>query len=84
MEDGHNWSAPVVLANSEAEAFVVVRNSVEAAAYLMQFWPQESGMAFARALLACAEALEGASDDEEARNAFLAAAHEARIAITIH
>jgi Protein of unknown function (DUF982) len=84
MESDRNWQMPVVLANTEAEAFVVVRSSVEAAAYLLQFWPKRHGTAFYKAIRICADALDGDVEDDEARNAFLEAAHEAKIAITVH
>ncbi|CAK7255059.1 DUF982 domain-containing protein [Shinella yambaruensis] len=84
MESAHNWQMPVVLANREAEAFVVVRNSLEAAAYLMDFWPKQHGPAFYKAIRLCADALDGEVTDEDVRDAFLAAAHDANIAITVH
>jgi hypothetical protein len=84
MESAHNWQMPVVLANTEAEAFVVVRNSMEAAAYLLEFWPKQYGAAFYKAIHLCTDALDGDVEDEEARDAFLAAAHDAHIAITVH
>jgi hypothetical protein len=84
MRSDHNWQMPVVLANSEAEAFVIVRSSAEAAAYLLQFWPRQDGSAFHKAIRLCADALDGDAKDDEARNAFLEAAHEAKIAITVH
>jgi hypothetical protein len=84
METDHNWQMPVVLANPDAHAFVVVRSSVEAAAYLLQFWPKQHGSAFYKAIRTCADALDGDAEDDEARNAFLEAAHEAKIAITLH
>lgn len=84
MESAHTWQLPVVLANAQAQSFVVVRSSVEAAAYLLQFWPKKHGAAFYRAIRVCAEALEGEVEDEEVRDAFLAAAHDADIAITVH
>jgi hypothetical protein len=84
MESDHNWQMPVVLANSDAGAFVIVRSSVEAAAYLLEFWPPEHGTAFFKAIRICADALDGDVEDDEARNAFLEAAHEAKIAITVH
>jgi hypothetical protein len=84
MESDHSWQMPVVLANPEAQAFVIVRSSVEAAAYLLQFWPKQHGTAFFKAIRLCADALDGDVEDHEARDAFLAAAHEAKIAITLH
>ncbi|MGJ7042026.1 hypothetical protein J2Y63_005307 [Shinella sp. BE166] len=84
MDSDHNWQMPVVLANPEAQAFVIVRSSVEAAAYLLQFWPKQHGIAFYKAIRLCADALDGDAEDNEARDAFLEAAHEAKIAITLH
>ncbi|MEW9616203.1 DUF982 domain-containing protein [Shinella sp. S4-D37] len=84
MESAHDWPMPVVLANPEAEAFVVVRNSLEAAAYLLDFWPKQHGSAFYQAIRLCADALDGEVADADVRDAFLAAAHDANIAITLH
>lgn len=84
MQDDNTWQTPVVLTNSEAGAFIIVRSSVEAAAYLLQFWPGQQGKAFYKAIRTCADALDGDVEDEAARNAFLEAAHEAKIAITVH
>jgi hypothetical protein len=84
MESAHNWQMPVVLAHEEAQAFVVVRNSLEAAAYLLEFWPKQHGVPFYEAIRLCADALDGEVKDEDVRNAFLAAAHDANIAITVH
>ena len=84
MQDDNTWQRPVVLANSEADAFIIVRSSYEAAAYLLQFWPSQHGRAFFKAIRTCADALDGDVEDDEARNAFLEAAHEAKIAITVH
>ncbi|ANH07868.1 DUF982 domain-containing protein [Shinella sp. HZN7] len=84
MESAPNWQLPVVLADPQAEAFVVVRNAQEAAAYLMDFWPKQHGPAFYKAIRLCADALDGEAADEDVRDAFLAAAHDANIAITMH
>ena len=49
---------------------------------LMNRWPpQAQGHAFRRALATCLEALEGQSDAERAREAFVDAAHEAGISV---
>ena len=84
MESDHHWQLPVVLENADAEVFVIVRSSVEAAAYLLQFWPRRHGSAFFKAIRLCADALDGDAEDDEVRNAFLEAAQEAKIAITVH
>ncbi|RFZ86222.1 DUF982 domain-containing protein [Shinella sp. WSJ-2] len=84
MEDAHNWPMPVVVANDEAKSFVVVRSSLEAAAYLLEFWPKQHGDAFFNAIRICADALDGDVEDEDVRDAFLAAAYDANIAITVH
>lgn len=84
MESAQNWQLPVVLVNPEADAFVVVRNSLEAAAYLMDFWPKPRSLAFYQAIRLCADALDGEVADEDVRSAFLAAAYDANIAITVH
>lgn len=84
MESAHNWQRSVVLTNPEADVFVIVRNALEAAAYLMDFWPRQRGPAFFRAIRVCADALEGEAADEDVRKAFLAAAQDADIAVTVH
>jgi adenosine/AMP kinase len=49
---------------------------------LMNKWPpQAKGLAFHRALATCLEALEGQPDAEQAREAFVDAAHEAGISV---
>jgi hypothetical protein len=49
---------------------------------LMNKWPpQANGPAFQRALAICLEALEGQPDAEQAREAFVDAAHEAGILV---
>lgn len=84
MENVHNWPMPVVVTNDEAKSFVVVRSSLEAAAYLLEFWPKQHGDAFFNAIRICADALDGDVEDEDVRDAFLAAAYDANIAITVH
>lgn len=83
MESAQNWHMPVVLANAQAEACVVVHNSFEAAAYLLDFWPKQDGEAFFEAIRLCADAMDGEVDEEEVRSAFLAAARDANIAVTL-
>lgn len=65
-------------------AVLHVINTREAAVCLMSLWPHSRGPAFVEAVRACNAAIDGKADDESARDAFLAAAVEAEIAVPIH
>lgn len=84
MESAHDWHDTVILANADAEVFVLVHNTLEAAAYLLEFWPEEHGAAFFEAIRLCEDAFDGEAEEEEVHDAFIAAAQEAHIAVTIH
>ena len=84
MESAHDWQVPVVVANAEADVFVLVHKAYEAAAYLLEFWPKQDGEAFFEAIRICADAFDGAVPEEDVRSAFLAAARDADIAVTVH
>ncbi len=84
MESAQNWQFPVVVTNAEANVFVVVHNTLEAAAYLLEFWPDQQGKAFFEAIRVCADSFDGAVEEEDVRDAFLAAAKDANIAVTVH
>jgi hypothetical protein len=70
--------------HDQEKSFVVVKNSLEAAEYLVHSWPRRSGLAFSYALETCRAALDGRASEEEAQRSFLAAAQEAELAVTIH
>lgn len=82
----NRWSRSVVveIAFEEETAQLIIDNTREAAECLMELWPDHDGPKFSRALLICACALDGVSDDVNARAAFLAAAEEAGIVVPIH
>ncbi len=84
MESAHNWHESVILADAKAGVFVLVHNSVEAATSLMECWPEQHGEAFFEAIRICADAFDGEAEEEDVRDAFLAAAQEAHIAVTVH
>lgn len=54
-----------------------LRSASEAAIFMMEKWPEEHGSSYRDALQACTGSLSTADDVENARRAFLAAAHEA-------
>lgn len=84
MESAHNWHETVILTNVEAGVFVLVHNALEAAVYLLEFWPEQHGEAYSEAIRVCADAFDGEAEEEDVHDAFLAAAQEAHIAVTLH
>lgn len=79
-----NWHRAVIVTHDHNMSFVLVRNSLEAAEYLLHCWPKPSGKAFRKALKTCADAADGRASDEEAHRRFIAAAKEADVAVTVH
>lgn len=80
------WPKSVMVEIEFEEEFAVlaIDNTREAAECLMELWPAFDGVAFHKALVVCATALEGGADDRRAREAFHAAAEEADILVSIH
>ena len=75
------WPRPITLALGENGEDVAI-DSTEAASWAMiEDWPTEEGPALDRALLICADVVNGKRKDDDARKAFLEAALEAGIAI---
>ncbi len=60
-----------------------VRDVAGAMHLLAELWPVTYGRAYQRALAFCARALEGRMSATRARLAFIAAAREAKVQITI-
>ena len=77
------WKAPIVLLLDGESSLIAIHNVCEAARFLVANCPPVPGIAFRKAVSTCFAALEGAVDSERARFAFLAAAHEVGIAITL-
>ncbi len=72
--------APVSLILRESGARRVVSTLRDAAAVLLEDWPDDDGEEYVIAVKACADAITGAITIEAFRQAFLKAALEARIA----
>nr|WP_210333574.1 DUF982 domain-containing protein [Rhizobium sp. ARZ01] len=61
--------------------FTTISNIQQASWALIEDWPIDDGEALNRALLVIEAAIKGKKTPEEARIAFIAAAHEAQIEI---
>ncbi len=75
------WKNPVILALGEDGSDVTIDTTEAASWAMIEDWPTEEGPALDRALLVCAAVQAGKKTDEDARQAFIAAAMEAGIAI---
>lgn len=75
------WNKAVTLALEEPGKFTTIKNVQEASWALIEDWPIEDGEALDKALLVFEAVLKGKKTPEEARLAFIAAAHEAGIEI---
>lgn len=73
------WQEPVSLELHRIGVFRTIRSSSEALDCLVADWPAEEDQAYEDALMICRAAIEGKSDPELARDAFIVAAYEARI-----
>ena len=78
---GQYWKKSVELDLASAGGLRVVRSTDDAARCLLYKWPDQTSKAYHRAKGMCLDALEGRKADEEARQAFIDAAQEARIRI---
>ena len=76
-----NWNKGVTLALEARGKFTTISNIQQASWALIEDWPIEDGEALNRALLVIEAAIKGKKTSEEARLAFIAAAHEAQIEI---
>lgn len=77
----NNWSKAVTLALEAPGKFTTIGNIQEASWALIEDWPLEDGPALDNALLVIEAAMKGKKTSEDARRAFVAAAHEAGIEI---
>lgn len=79
-----DWSACVPINLDTIGGPCLVGSTREAAMLLVECWPVHHGRAFVRALQLCADALEDEASADQARGAFVAAAQEANIILTLH
>ncbi|MBD9375567.1 DUF982 domain-containing protein [Rhizobium sp. ARZ01] len=77
----NNWNKGVTLALEAPGKFTTISNTQEASWALIEDWPIDDGEELNRALLVIEAAIKGKKTSEEARFAFIAAAHEAQIEI---
>lgn len=75
------WNKGVTLALEGPGKFTTISTLQQASWALIEDWPTEDGEALDRALLVIEAALKGRKTPEQARMAFIAAAHEAQIEI---
>ncbi|MDQ0319505.1 hypothetical protein QO002_001643 [Pararhizobium capsulatum DSM 1112] len=76
-----SWNKGVTLALEGPGKFTTISTIQEASWALIEDWPLEDGEALDKALLVIEAAMSGKKTPEEARFAFIAAAHEAGIEI---
>lgn len=75
------WNEPVTFETRRLGQYRTIASAEEAAGVLLGLWPLEDGKALRKACKACLDALEGRSNPETARRAFLKAAAEADVFI---
>ena len=77
------WNRPVIIELDGVSTFYI-RNTREAAWCLLDDWTAEkAGIAYQRAVLACAKAMAGSLPDPAARVLFVAAAREASLPVAL-
>lgn len=77
----NNWNKAVILALESPGKFTTISNVQQASWALIEDWPLEDGEALNHALIVIEAAIKGKKTSEEARLAFIAAAHEAEIEV---
>ena len=75
------WPKPVLLALEEPGNYVTIATTQAASWAMIEDWPTEDGPALDKALLVCADVIKGKRTNDDARDAFIAAAVEAGIDI---
>ena len=70
---------PVTFETLTLGVFRTISSASEAGRVLLEEWPVDEGAAWRVAQQSCLEALSGAKDPEESRQAFLLAAEEAGV-----
>jgi hypothetical protein len=73
------WSSPVELRLEDGDHSRCIRNSREALAYLKTGWPAAHDATYAHAVRECLSALNRRRGSKEAREAFIAAAANAKL-----
>ncbi|MBN8949695.1 MULTISPECIES: DUF982 domain-containing protein [unclassified Rhizobium] len=80
MEHG-DWRSPVIVDLGGAGRYAIITNALDAANCMSDEWPVNGGPAVDEAVLLCLDAVLGKASAEEARRAFLDAAHEAGLSV---
>jgi hypothetical protein len=82
--DPKRWSKPVTFEENARGNYRTIISTREASRVLLTKWPTGSGRQYRRATQVCLDVLDGKRPPSEARQAFLDAAREARVAIRDH
>jgi len=77
------FDPPVTVETGLIGRYRVIESAREAAALLLGRWPENRGEAYSAALRSCTEVLNGRAFAIEARDAFIEAAKEARVLISV-
>ncbi|WP_162944030.1 MULTISPECIES: DUF982 domain-containing protein [unclassified Rhizobium] len=77
------WQRPVSIELHGIGEFRTIKSSLEALDCLLAYWPVEEDQAYQDALIICRAAIEGISNPELARDAFIVAAYEAHIGMKL-
>ncbi|WP_074069374.1 DUF982 domain-containing protein [Rhizobium gallicum] len=81
--DSAQWVQPVMIVCKESGQLYTITNTREALDVLLRYWPVSDGKAFFDAMEVCIGVDEGRTSKEQARQAFIDAAHEAHIPLEI-
>lgn len=76
------WNRPVII-ELDGVSTRYIRNTREAAWWLLDEWPAEKGQAYRAALLGCTRALAGNLPDPAARLIFTDAVREAKLRVSL-
>lgn len=79
--DSVQWVHPIMIICKKSGQLHAVTNTREALDMLLQYWPVSEGKAFFGALEICAGVADGRATKEQARQAFIDAAHEAKVPV---
>lgn len=75
------WSRRLEVELGETGSYRVISDTAGAAEALIYRWPTDRGRAYNHAKRVCLSVLNGEMEGEQARSAFIAAAHEADVSI---
>ncbi|TCU32270.1 DUF982 domain-containing protein [Rhizobium azibense] len=81
--DSAQWVQPVMIVCKKSGQLYTITNTREALDMLLRYWPVSDGKAFFDAMEVCIGVAEGRASKEQARQAFIDAAHEALIPVEI-